>query len=122
MHRLSRKHITEPVQWAGGETIYELVGRKSAATDIHSLVRIEIPAGRHSRPHYHPIAEESYYILEGRARVEIDGEICMLEPEDTVLIRPGQHHQIWALGDEKLVFLLCSAPAWQMTDMVFLDE
>ncbi len=105
-----------------GQVIYELIGRKASGTNIHSLVRIEFPAGSNSRPHYHPIAEESYYILQGEARLEIDGETCLLKSEDAVLIRPGQHHQIWALGDEPLVLLLACAPAWELSDMVFLDE
>ncbi|MGE9292947.1 MAG: cupin domain-containing protein [Puniceicoccales bacterium] len=122
MHRLSKTRRLEPIHWPHGESIYELVGPRSAGTKIHSLFRVEIKPGASSRPHYHPISEESFYVLEGRGRVELDGDLGTIEPGDTILVRPGQHHQIWTLGDETLVMILTCVPAWHLSDMVYLDE
>ncbi|MBC2595531.1 cupin domain-containing protein [Ruficoccus amylovorans] len=122
MNRVYKGDKGEPIHWMRGEEIYELIGRKSSGSTLHSLMRVTIKPGSHSRPHYHPMAEESYYLLEGRARIELDGEVMLLEPGDAALIRPGQHHQIWTVGDEPLVFLIVAAPAWDITDTVFLDE
>ncbi len=91
-------------------------------TETSSLARVEIPPGVASRPHYHPVAEEIYYELEGRARVEIDGEHRELAAGDSVLIKPTQHHQIWCVGEQTLAILCTCTPAWEPSNTVYLDE
>lgn len=121
MHH-ANKATVEPYHTPHGEIVYELVGRQAGGTDIHSLARVELPPGVASRPHYHPVAEEAYYILDGKARVVIDGEERQLAPGDSVLIRPNQHHQIWCVGDETLAILCTCSPAWEPSNTVYLDE
>ena len=57
-----------------GEVVYELIGAKAGGSNRHSLAQITILPGKASRKHYHPEAEESYYILAGHGHLEMDGE------------------------------------------------
>jgi mannose-6-phosphate isomerase-like protein (cupin superfamily) len=80
-----------------------------------------IPPGRASLKHYHPAAEESYSILSGSARMEMDGENAQLGPGDSVVIVPPQVHQIFNAGEDDLVMLVVCAPAWTPDISVFVD-
>jgi mannose-6-phosphate isomerase-like protein (cupin superfamily) len=104
-----------------GEIVYELVGAAAGGTNTHSLAEIVLPPGRASLKHYHPTAEESYYILSGIARLVVDGESTVLGPGDGVVILPDQVHQILNDGDADLIFLAVCVPAWTPDNSVYLD-
>jgi mannose-6-phosphate isomerase-like protein (cupin superfamily) len=103
------------------EIIYEMFGMAVADSRAHSLAQIVIPPGKASRKHYHPVAEESYTVLSGTARMEMDGETAVLNPGDSVIILPPQVHQIFNTGENDLVLLVVCAPAWTPDNSVFLD-
>ena len=65
------------------------------------------------------MAEEIYFILEGRGRVEVDGEEREVGVGDGILIPAGAWHQIEAV--EALRFLCCCAPPYSHDD-TFFDE
>lgn len=104
-----------------GEIIYELFGMAAGGSHAHSLAQIVIPPGTASRRHYHPIAEESYTVLSGTARMEMGEETAALNPGDSVIILPPQVHRISNAGDTDLVLLVVCAPAWTPDNSVFLD-
>jgi mannose-6-phosphate isomerase-like protein (cupin superfamily) len=104
-----------------GEIIYELFGTSAGGSQAHSLAQIVIPPGKASLKHYHPVAEESYSVLSGTARMELDGETALLGPGDSVMIAPPQVHQIFNVGEDNLVMLVVCAPAWTPDNSVFLD-
>ena len=104
-----------------GEIVYELLGAAVGNSDKHSLAQIVIPPGKASRKHYHPVAEESYYILSGTARLEVDGVTSTLGPGDSVLLVPLQVHQISNAGEDNVVLLAVCVPAWTPDNSVYLD-
>jgi mannose-6-phosphate isomerase-like protein (cupin superfamily) len=110
-----------PVTSEHGEIIYELFGSSAGGSQAHSLARIVIPPGKASLKHYHPAAEESYSILSGSARMDMDGESARLGPGDSVVVVPPQVHQIFNVGDDDLVMLVVCAPAWTPDISVFVD-
>jgi mannose-6-phosphate isomerase-like protein (cupin superfamily) len=59
---------------------------------------------------------EVYYILTGRATMEIDGERRELEAGDGVYIPPGGRQRIFARGPQRLEFLCIVDPAWRAED------
>lgn len=122
--RLTRKeHITEPFRSGTGERVYEMLGAPEAIGGAkgHSFSHVVIPAGCHSRPHYHPVAEETYYILSGEGRMLVDGRELRLLPGDALLIQPPEVHQIFNDSDAELEFIAVCAPAWEPTNSVYLD-
>ncbi len=77
---------------------------------VVSLHRVEIK--RDSEKHYHKKTTEVYYILEGSGEMELDDEVIVLEPDMSILIRPGCRHR--ASGDMKIInFCL---PAFDASD------
>lgn len=122
---LTRKEkIEKPFESQWGEQVYEMIGRPEhlGGATKHSFGHVVIPAGLSSRPHYHPEAEETYFILKGKARMIVDGKEYLLSPGDVVFIQPPERHQIFAEKNEDLEFLVACAPAWEPTNSVFIDE
>lgn len=103
-----------------GARIRELAGRSSGLTS-HSLAIITHPAGMTTVEHHHSVADEVYHVQSGRGRVRIDGEVRELDPGDTVIIRPGQRHKLWADAGMDLVLVVTCAPAYSLIEVIW-DE
>jgi len=88
----------------------------------HSFGYVVIPPDGSSRLHYHPHAEETYYITKGKGRMIIDGVEYSVGPGDAILISPPEKHQIFCAGNEDLEFIVVCAPPWEASNSVYLDE
>jgi mannose-6-phosphate isomerase-like protein (cupin superfamily) len=112
-----------PITTPHGELIRELIGRTATKgfAPRHSVAHIVLPPGKSSLLHYHPEAEESYYILSGRARVLIGEEEVVMVAGTAVLIPAPQPHKITNIGSEVLTFLAICVPAWEPDNSVFLE-
>lgn len=122
---ITRKNkIKEPFTSQTGEQIYEMIGRAQhlGGATKHSFGHVVIPPKCWSRPHYHPEAEETYYILKGKGRTLIEGREHFVGPGNTILISPSEKRQIFTEGGEDLEFLVICAPAWEPANSVFIDE
>lgn len=105
-----------------GSEIRELLAYRNSVIRNQSLAEARLPCGASTIPHYHPRAEEIYYVLAGSGRMRIDSEYRLVGPGDAVAIPPGQRHQITNSGTETLRFLCCCAPCYEDADTVLLDE
>ena len=108
----------EPFTTADGSTIRELLGLPTASVRNQSLAEATLEPGQATDRHYHRLAEEFYYIVEGTADMEVDGVRRSVGPLDAILIPPGAWHQIRA-GERRLRFLCCCAPAYRHEDTFF---
>jgi mannose-6-phosphate isomerase-like protein (cupin superfamily) len=119
-HVRHRDDVTAPFLAPFGEVIAELVGRgaDAGATATHSVAQVHAPVGAHSPRHYHRVLEETYYVLSGTARVELDGAPVTLTPGQALLIRPGMVHQLCNDGPGPLELLVVCAPAWTADDSI----
>jgi mannose-6-phosphate isomerase-like protein (cupin superfamily) len=121
MHIFSKAQVTTPFDSGAGELVYEILGRSfPGTTDRHSVAYIHLRPGKASQKHFHPVAEESYYILKGTAHLQIGAEGASLSPGQVVLIPPGQVHQISNPGEEDLEFLAICVPAWEPQNSEYL--
>lgn len=123
--KLTRKDkVEKPFVNLTGERVYEMLGAPEhiGGAKGHSFSHVVIPAHCHSRPHYHPVAEETYYILSGEGRMIVDDMEMKLVPGDALLILPPEKHQIFNDGDCDLEFIAVCAPAWNKENSVYLDE
>lgn len=73
----------------------------------HSVAKIRIKPGGKSRDHYHPVAEESYLILEGNGKVVLNGEEKLIAPGDNVAIVAKTRHQVTIPRIATTYFTLC---------------
>ena len=103
---------------ADGSTIRELLGLPTAPVRNQSLAEATLEPGQATERHYHAETEEIYYLVEGSAEIELDGDRRAVSPGDAILIPPGVWHQITA-GEERLRFLCCCSPAYRHEDTFF---
>lgn len=118
MRKVRKENIGNPFRAELGEIIYEMIGRPDeiGGTTNHSLVHVDLPAGKRSPEHYHKISEETYYILNGNAKMIVAGNTFRVYPGDVITIMPNEPHTIINDTEKKLEFLTISAPAWTPDD------
>ncbi|HXD01366.1 MAG TPA: cupin domain-containing protein [Verrucomicrobiae bacterium] len=105
-----------------GSEIRELLAHRNSAIRNQSLAEARIPAGGSTQEHYHPKAEEIYFINAGTGRMRIEGEIRDVKPGDAIAIPPGQRHKLWNTGAETLRLLCCCAPAYEHADTIITES
>ncbi|MBK1831875.1 cupin domain-containing protein [Verrucomicrobiaceae bacterium R5-34] len=106
-----------PFTTADGSTIRSILDATNAPVQNQSLAEASLPAGGQADRHYHKLSEEIYFMLEGEASMEIDGEVKTVGPNDAILIPPNAWHQITATSDIR--FLCCCAPVYAHEDTYF---
>ena len=114
---IRNRHQQAPFTTKDGSTIRSLLDGSNAPVVAQSLAEASLPAGCETDRHYHKRSEEFYYLLEGRGRMEIEGEEREVGPGDAILIPAGAWHRIRAI--EPLVFLCCCAPPYAHDDTYF---
>jgi mannose-6-phosphate isomerase-like protein (cupin superfamily) len=107
----------KPFTTKDGSQIRSILDRSNAPVANQSLAEASLSAGASTARHYHRKSEEFYFLLEGEATMEIDGETRSVVPGDAILIPPGAWHQITAT--RALRFLCCCAPPYSHEDTYF---
>jgi len=87
-----------------------------------SLAEARLKPGGCTQEHYHPKAEEIYYITHGTGRMRIEGETHEVKAGDAIAIRPGDKHKLWNTGPETLRLLCCCAPGYEDSDTVITER
>ena len=104
-----------------GSEIRELLAYRNSVIRNQSLAEARLPAGGSTQEHYHPKAEEIYYITRGTGRIRIDGETREVGEGDAIAIPPGKKHKLWNTGAETLRLLCCCAPAYEHLDTIITE-
>lgn len=105
-----------------GSEIRELLAHRNSAICNQSLAEARLPAGASTQEHYHPKAEEIYYITHGTGRMRVEDELREVKPGDAIAIPPGKKHKLWNTGTETLRLLCCCAPAYEHEDTVITES
>lgn len=71
----------------------------------YKLKRIEVFPGHRLSYQYHHKRQETWTIIQGTARVTLDGIDTIYEYGDTVLIPLGAKHRIKNVGEDVLIFI-----------------
>ena len=108
-----------PFTTADGSTIRSILDKTNAPVAKQSLAEASLPPAGKTDRHYHKLAEEIYFILEGSGQMEIDGKEQAVGVNDAILIPPNAWHQIINTGTEDLRFLCCCAPPYAHEDTYF---
>jgi len=104
-----------------GSEIRELLAHRNSSLRNQSLAEATLRKGQSTRAHFHPKAEEVYYILRGLGRIRMAGKEKEVGPGDAIAIPAGVPHKIFHQGSEDLVFLCCCAPGYEPDDVVFTE-
>jgi len=118
------KNLNEmpPFTTKDGSEIRELLAHRNSAIRNQSLAEARLPVGAATQEHYHPRAEEIYYITHGIGKMRIAGETREVRVGDAIAILPGQKHKLWNTGTEILRLLCCCAPGYEHSDTVITEE
>src|SRR5690348_15857390 len=96
-----------------GSDIRELLAHRNSAIRNQSLAEARLATGTSTMEHYHPKAEEIYYIAHGTGRMRVESELMDVRAGDAIAIPPGKKHKIWNTGSEILRLLCCCSPAYE---------
>jgi len=69
------------------------------------FARLTIPPGASIGFHRHDQEEEIFYIIQGCARTDDNGQDVILHPGETILTGGGAGHAIACAGDQPLILL-----------------
>jgi mannose-6-phosphate isomerase-like protein (cupin superfamily) len=105
-----------------GSEIRELLAHRNSVIRNQSLAEARVPAGASTQEHFHPKAEEIYYITHGAGKIRIAGETREVRAGDAIAIPPGQRHKLWNTGGGTLRLLCCCAPAYEHADTVITES
>jgi mannose-6-phosphate isomerase-like protein (cupin superfamily) len=105
-----------------GSEIRELLAHRNSAIRHQSLAEARLPAGASTQEHFHPQAEEIYYITHGAGTIRIEGETREVKAGDAIAIPPGRRHKLWNTGVEALRLLCCCAPAYEDSDTIITEK
>jgi len=80
-------------------------------TEALSVKQELMPPDTAEKLHYHDKATQFFFILKGRAKFSIDGEIIELREQQAIQIEPKQQHFIANNQNTDLEFILYSYPS-----------
>jgi mannose-6-phosphate isomerase-like protein (cupin superfamily) len=118
------KNLNEvaPFTTKDGSEIRELLAHRNSAIRNQSLAEARLPVGGATQEHFHPRAEEIYYLTHGTGKIRIENETRKVRAGDAIAIPPGLKHKIWNTGTETLRLLCCCAPAYEDSDTVITEK
>ena len=118
------KNLNEvtPFTTKDGSEIRELLAHRNSAIRNQSLAEARLPVGSSTQEHFHPRAEEIYYITHGTGKIRIEQEAREVRAGDAIAIPPGQKHKLWNTGSETLRLLCCCAPGYEHDDTVITES
>lgn len=118
------KNLNEvaPFTTKDGSEIRELLAHRNSAIRNQSLAEARLPVGGATQEHFHPRAEEIYYLTQGTGKIRIEGETRDVKAGDAIAIPSGQKHKLWNTGTETLHLLCCCAPAYEHSDTIITEQ
>lgn len=99
------RHNTEHYIW--GDTCDGWILRENS--DL-LIIEERMPPSTAEQRHYHSLAEQFFYVLEGTLTMELDGVVHVLEPRSGISVSKEIVHQARNESDKAVVFLVVSAP------------
>ena len=89
-----------------------LIGRDNVGAKNIEVVLGVIEKGRGALAHSHAGIEQVCYVLQGRARAEIDGQVCELGAGDVCFFPPDMQHVFTAVSEEPVRVLVIYSPPY----------
>jgi len=103
---------------ATGERITFLATADDTAGELLVMDDVWTRPGHRAPEHIHPVIEERWEVLEGRAAFRIDGDEREAGPGDVVVAPPGTPHVAWNPTDGAVRLRVEMRPALRWEDFV----
>jgi mannose-6-phosphate isomerase-like protein (cupin superfamily) len=85
-----------------------------------SIIHERMPAGTSEVRHYHTRSLQFFFVLSGTATIEMNGEECILYPQEGIEVPPLTPHQVLNRSNTETEFLVISQPT-SKGDRVLVD-
>ena len=95
----------EHYRWGDGCDGWHLLKREEM-----SVIQERMPPGTSEKMHYHKLSRQFFFILDGTATMDVNGDRLVLEHNQGIEIPPGVFHQLRNESTGELSFLVFSAP------------
>jgi quercetin dioxygenase-like cupin family protein len=89
-----------------------LIGPETVGASQLEVVLGVVEKGKGAKPHSHPGIEQVCYMLEGRARAEVDGEVMELGPGDCCFFPADAPHVFTVISEEPAKVLVIYSPPY----------
>ena len=96
-----------------GTSNRRLIGADTVGARKIEVVLGLVEKGEGALAHAHPGIEQVCYLLEGRARAEVGGEVCELGPGDCCFFPPGIPHVFTAVSEQPVKVLVIYSPPYE---------
>jgi quercetin dioxygenase-like cupin family protein len=112
---------------AGGRVIdnpisgERIVIRQSGAETDGQLLAFDLflpPGGHVPATHAHPVQEERFTVVEGQMRFQIGRRSMLVEPGQTIVVKPGMAHWFGNVGPTIAVASVEIRPALRMAELL----
>jgi quercetin dioxygenase-like cupin family protein len=87
---------------------------------LEFISEFEVLPGKRLHPHYHD-THEYYYLLSGRAVIQIADEQCTVAPGDLIHIPRNLVHSIWSASETEPFRALAFAVSFQQPGATYVD-
>lgn len=95
----------EYYQWGNGCSGWHLL-----KYDDFSVIEECVPPGQNEQRHFHNNSRQFFYILQGEAVLEIDGDVFTLRAQQGIEVPPKVAHQFRNESSLEVRFLVMSVP------------
>ncbi len=102
---VSHVDVSEHYEWGEG-----CHGWRLAKSDGLSVIQELVPPAVGEVRHYHSRSEQYFYVIKGKAMLEVSGAQHELGEQQGCYVKPGEAHQLRNEGQEDLDFLVISSP------------
>ena len=89
-----------------------LIGPETVGAKQLEVLLGVVEKGKGAQPHSHPGIEQVCYMLEGRARAEVAGQVMELGPGDCCFFPADAPHVFTVISDEPVKVLVIYAPPY----------
>ena len=96
-----------------GTTNRRLIGAANVGAKQLEMVLGVVEKGKGALPHAHPGIEQVCYVLQGRARAEVGGEVCELGPGDCCFFPADARHIFTVVSAEPVRVLGIYSPPYE---------
>ena len=91
--------------WGDGCDGWHLLNREDM-----SVILERVPPGKCENRHFHRVARQLFFILEGTATMELEHETVRLAANQSIVVAPGTPHRLRNESSADLRFLVISVP------------
>ena len=79
-------------------------------TNSLSVIQEEMPSGTSEQYHFHTNSQQLFYILSGVATFQVEGQVFVVNANESIHIPKGMKHCIANKSDRILKFIVVSEP------------